>query len=52
MEKDQHFACKLATKHWDASYEELLGLLELPTLEERRVETMFIVQNHQAQFLC
>ena len=37
MEKVQHFACKLATKRWDASYEELLGLLELPTLEERRV---------------
>ena len=27
--------CKLAIKYWDTSYEELLGLLELPTLEER-----------------
>ena len=47
-EKVQHFACKLATKRWDTSYEELLGLLELPTLEERRVHMkLFIVQDHK-----
>ena len=37
LEKVQHFACKPATKCWDASYEELIGLWELPTLEERWV---------------
>jgi len=30
--KVKHFACKLATKCWDASYEEPF---ELPTLKER-----------------
>ena len=38
LEKVQKFACKLATSRWDSSYEELLNLLDLKPLQDRRVE--------------
>ena len=38
LEKVQKFACKLATSKWDSSYNELLSLLYLKPLQERRVE--------------
>ena len=38
LENVQKFACKLASHQWDAGYQELLELFELPTLEERRLE--------------
>ena len=38
LENVQKFACKLASRQWDAGYQELLDLFELPTLEERRLE--------------
>jgi hypothetical protein len=37
LESVQYFACKMATKCWDSSYEHLLELMDLPTLEQRRV---------------
>ena len=38
LEKVQKFACKLATSKWDSSYNELLRLLDLKPLQERRLE--------------
>ena len=38
LEKVQKFACKLATSKWDSSYNELLSLLNLKPLQERRLE--------------
>ena len=38
LEKVQKFACKLATSKWDSSYEELLRLVEVKPLQDRRVE--------------
>ena len=37
LEDVQKFACRLASHQWDASYQELLQLYELPSLEERRL---------------
>ncbi len=37
LEQVQAFACRLATHRWDAGYEELLELLNIPSLEERRI---------------
>ena len=36
LEKVQKFACRMATKRWDAGYDELLDLLNLPSLVYRR----------------
>ena len=36
LEKIQKFACRMATKRWDAGYDELLDLLNLPSLVYRR----------------
>ena len=36
LEKVQKFACRMATKRWDAGYDELLDLLNLPSLMYRR----------------
>ena len=38
LETVQKFACKLATSRWDDSYEELLRLIELKPLQDRRLE--------------
>ena len=37
----QKFACCMATGLWDSSYKDLLELVDLPTLECRRLETWF-----------
>jgi len=37
LEQVQAFACKLASRRWDAGYEELLELLSIPSLQERRI---------------
>ena len=37
LEDVQRFACRLASHQWDASYQDLLQLYELPTLEECRL---------------
>ena len=37
IEQVQKFACKVASKHWDAGYEDLLELVGLPPLEQRRI---------------
>ena len=36
LEQVQEFACKMATEHWDAGYQELLEPVGLPLLEQRR----------------
>ena len=38
LERVQKFACRVASRRWDTSYEELLDLFELPTLENRRLD--------------
>ena len=37
LEDVQKFGCKIASHQWDSSYQDLLQLLELQTLEERRL---------------
>ena len=37
LEKVQKFACRMAAHRWDAGYQELLEIFELPSLEERRL---------------
>ena len=39
LENIQKFACRMATGLWDTSYQDLLELVDLPTLECRRLET-------------
>ena len=39
LESVQKFACHMATTSWDSSYQDLLDLVDLPTLECRRLET-------------
>ena len=39
LENIQKFACCMATGLWDSSYQDLLELVDLPTLECRRLET-------------
>ncbi len=36
LEKVQKFACRMATKRWDAGCDELFDLVSLPSLEHRR----------------
>ena len=37
LESTQKFACKMITKHWDKSYNELLYMTNLPSLADRRL---------------
>ena len=37
LENVQKFACRIATAHWDESYDNLLDLANLPPLHERRI---------------
>ena len=39
LENIQKFACRMATGLWDSSYQDLLELVDLPSLECRRLET-------------
>ena len=38
-ENVQKFACRMATRSWDSSYQDLLDFVDLPSLECRRLET-------------
>ena len=38
IENVQKFACKMATHNWNTSYQDLLSVTELPTLERRRLD--------------
>ena len=38
LESVQKFAFKMATHNWNASYQELQSLINIPTLERRRLE--------------
>ena len=40
LEKVQKFACRMATKCWDAGYDELLDLLNLPSLVYKRMSCL------------
>ena len=37
LENVQKLACRMATRIWDSSYQDLLELVNLPTLEHRRL---------------
>ena len=39
LEKTQQFASRICTKNWDAGYHELLDMLDLPSLGQRRLHT-------------
>ena len=39
LENVQKFACSMATRSWDSSYQDLLDFVDLPSLECRRLET-------------
>ena len=39
LENVQKFACRMATRSWDSSYQDLLDFVDLPSLECRRLET-------------
>ena len=39
LENVQIFACRMATRSWDSSYQDLLDFVDLPSLEYRRLET-------------
>ena len=48
----QKFACRMATKIWDSSYQDLLELVNLPTLEHRRLETRLCLLYRITHKLC
>ena len=54
LESVQKFACSMATHCWRSSYEELLALTDMPTLERRRLHLklghLFKVVHHQSFF--
>ena len=54
LENVQRFACKMATHCWNSSYEELLALTNLPTLERRRLHLklshLYKIVHHQSFF--
>ena len=54
LENIQRFACKMATHCWNSSYEELLALTNLPTLERRRLHLklshLYKIVHHQSFF--
>ena len=52
LEKVQKFACKLATSKWDSSYEELLGLVDIQPLQDRRLELKLGVLFKLVHNLC
>ena len=39
LENVQKFACRMATRSWDSSYQDVLDFVDLPSLECRRLET-------------
>ena len=39
LEKIQKYACKSATSNWESGYEELLSLMELQSLQDRRTDS-------------
>ena len=44
LEKTQQFASRICTKNWDAGYHELLDMLDLPSLAQRRLHTRLCYQ--------
>ena len=52
LENIQKFACRMATRTWDSSYQDLLELVELPTLEHRRLETRLCLLYKIIHNLC
>ena len=54
LESVQRFACKMVTHCWSSSYEELLALTNLPTLEKRRLHLklshLYKIVHHQSFF--
>ena len=52
LEKVQKFACKLATSKWNSSYEELLDLTDLKSLQDRRLESKLGLLFKMVHNLC
>ena len=52
LENVQKFACRMATRSWDSGYEDLLDLVDLPSLECRRLETRLCLLYKIIHKLC
>ena len=52
LESIQKFACRMATRAWDSSYHDLLGLVDLPYLEHRRLMTRLCLLYRIVYKLC
>jgi len=52
LENVQKFACRMATKSWDNGYEDLLDLVDFPSLECRRLETRLCLLYKIIHKLC
>ena len=52
LENVQKFALRMATRCWDSSYQDLLELVNLPTLEHRRLEARLCLLYRIIHNLC
>ena len=52
LENVQKVALRMATKSWDSSYQDLLELVDLSTLEHRRLETRLCLLYRIIYNLC
>ena len=52
LENVQKLACRMATRLWDSSYQDLLELVDLPSLECRRLETRLSLLHKIINKLC
>ena len=52
LEDVRNFACRLASQQWDSSYQDLLQLHELPSLEEHRLHLKLGIIFSIMQNLC
>ena len=52
LENVQKFALRMATRCWDSSYQDLLELVNLPTLEQRRLEARLCLLYRIIHNLC
>ena len=52
LENVQKFALHMATRCWDSSYQDLLELVDLPTLEHQRLEVRLCLLYRIIHNLC
>ena len=52
LERVQAVACKMVTHNWKANYQELLSLVDIPTLERRRLDLRLGHLFKSIHYLC